>query len=209
MQSAIPIFNSFNTFLQETELHIRVLHQSTFHLYHSLLSRFVLPNVMADVINDLDSIDIYDVENLKKLNNNYIGLMTKQFLSEARKFFQRYVTYVRKSMPLLKDDVINSLTFISVTDCQKVTLEELNILVTRFITVIPQEDITPFETEFLEYQCTSEKELLSYLNESKTLSRIDFIWNGIPKISEPCPGWPKCKHVPKISVINTTFKCVL
>ena len=87
MQSAIPIFNSFNTFLQETELHIRVLHQSTFHLYHSLLSQFVLPNVMADVINDLDSIDIYDVENLKKLNNNYIGLMTKQFLSEARKFF--------------------------------------------------------------------------------------------------------------------------
>ena len=188
MQSAIPIFNSFNTFLQETELHIRVLHQSTFHLYHSLLSQFVLPNAMADVINDLDSIDIYDVENLKKLNNNYIGLITKQFLSEARKFFQRYVTYVRKSMPLLKDDVINSLTFISVTDCQKVTLEELNILVTRFITVIPQEDITPFETEFLEYQCTSEKELLSYLNESKTLSRIDFIWNGIPKVSDPCPG---------------------
>ena len=186
MQSAIPIFNSFNTFLQETELHIRVLHQSTFHLYHSLLSRFVLPNVMADVINDLDSIDIYDVENFKKLNNNYIGLMTKQFFSEARKFFQRYVTYLRKSMPLLKDDVINSLTFISVTDCQKVTLEELNILVTRFITVFHRR--TSPRLKFLEYQCTSEKELLSYLNESKTLSRIDFIWNGITKISDPCPG---------------------
>ena len=56
-------------------------------------------------------------ENLKDLNNINIGLMTKQFagenglirtakyrkyLSEARKFFQRCVTCLRKSMPGLK-----------------------------------------------------------------------------------------------------------
>ena len=73
-----------------------------------------------------------------------------------------------KSMPVFKDDVIKSLTFIRVPDYQKATLDELSILATRFPIVIPQEDITQLDTEFLEYQCTSEIELPSYLNENKT-----------------------------------------
>ena len=63
----------------------------------------------------------------------------RKFISEARKFFQRCVTYIRKSMPVLKNDVIKSLTFIRVPDRQKATLEELRILVTRFPNVISQE----------------------------------------------------------------------
>ena len=92
----------------------------------------------------------------------------RTFLSEARKFFQRCVTYLTKSMPVFKDDMIKSLTFIRVPDYQKATLDELSILATRFPIVIPQEDITQLDTEFLEYQCTSEIELPSYLNENKT-----------------------------------------
>ena len=67
----------------------------------------MLPEVVADSSNDLDSIDIYEEGNLKDLGNIYIGHMTKQFpggndligtarykkfLSESRKFFQRCVT---------------------------------------------------------------------------------------------------------------------
>ena len=101
--------------------------------------------------------------------NDLIGTARyRKYLSEARKFFQQCVTYVRKSM-------IKSLTFICVPDRQNATLDELSILVTRFPNVIPQEDITQLETEFLEYQCTSEKELPSYLNENKIPNRIDFI----------------------------------
>ena len=89
----------------------------------------MLPEVITDTSNDLDSIDIYHKENLKDLNNIYMGLMTKQFdrendligaaryrkfLSEARNFFQCCVTYLRKSMPVLKDNVIGSLTFLYV-----------------------------------------------------------------------------------------------
>ena len=69
MQSDILIFDSFNTFLQATEPLIHVLHQSIFHLYQSLLSRLVLPEVVADSSNDLDSIDIYEEGNLKDLSN--------------------------------------------------------------------------------------------------------------------------------------------
>ena len=88
-------------------------------------------------------------------------------------------------MPVLQNDVIKSLTFIRLPDRQKATLNELSILVTRFPNAIPQEDITQLETEFLEYQCTSEKELPFYFNENKMPNTIDFIWNEIAKISDP------------------------
>ena len=64
-------------------------------------------------------------------------------------------------MLVLKDDVIKSLTFTRVPNCLKVTPDELSILVTPFPNVIPKEDITQLDTEFLEYQCTPEIELPS------------------------------------------------
>ena len=54
-------------------------------------------------------------------------------------------------MPVLKDNKIKYLTFICVPDCQKATLDELTMLVTRFPNAIPQEAMTHVETEFLEY----------------------------------------------------------
>ena len=41
---------------------------------------------------------------------------------------------------------------ICVSGCQKATLNKLSISVTRFPNLIPQENITQLETEFLEYQ---------------------------------------------------------
>ena len=49
-------------------------------------------------------------------------------------------------MPVLKNDVIKSLTFIRLPDRQKATLDELSILVTSFPNFIPQEEITQLET---------------------------------------------------------------
>ena len=42
----------------------------------------MLPEVVADPSNDLLFIDIYEEENLKELNNIYIGYMTKPFAGE-------------------------------------------------------------------------------------------------------------------------------
>ena len=64
--------------------------------------------------------------------------------------------------------MIKSLTSIWLPDHQNITLDELSILVTRFLNIIRQEGITQLETEFLAYQRTSEKELPSYLNENNT-----------------------------------------
>ena len=55
-----------------------------------------------------------------------------KFLSESIKSFQRCVTYFRKSMPVLKNDLIKSLILTHLPDRQKATLNELSILVTHF-----------------------------------------------------------------------------
>ena len=109
-------------------------------------------------------------------------------LSETIKFFQQCVTYLRLLMLVLKNDLIEFLKFILVPDRQKATVDELSILVTRFPNVIPQENITQLETGFLDYLCTSEKKLPSYLNQNKTPKRIDFIWNEIADINDLCTG---------------------
>ena len=82
MKSALPIFDSFNTFLQAAEPLIHGLQQSTVNLYQSLLSQSVSPEVVTDSSKFLESIDIYEKENLKELNNIYLGHMTKQFAGE-------------------------------------------------------------------------------------------------------------------------------
>ena len=47
VQSVIPIFDSFNTFLQSEAPLIHILHQCTTRLYHLLLSRFICPQVIS------------------------------------------------------------------------------------------------------------------------------------------------------------------
>ena len=43
VQSVIPIFDRFNTFLHSEEPLVYVLYESTTRLYRSLLSRFIIP----------------------------------------------------------------------------------------------------------------------------------------------------------------------
>ena len=55
----IPIFRSFNTFLQPKEPLIHILHHSTLRLYCLLLSIFMRPEVISESDNKL-SFDIED-----------------------------------------------------------------------------------------------------------------------------------------------------
>ena len=58
IQSVIPIiFGSFNTFLKTEELLTQLLYHATLCLYHSLLSRLVLPEVISES-DDVLSIDL-------------------------------------------------------------------------------------------------------------------------------------------------------
>ena len=79
-QSIIPIFDSFNTFLQSEQPLIHVLNQSTMRLYRSLLSRFVLPEVISSSKNIL-SIDLDDPKLLKNDHQIFIGTLHEVWIS--------------------------------------------------------------------------------------------------------------------------------
>ena len=87
VQSVIPIFDSFNTFLQAKEPLIHILYHSTLWLYCSLLSRFILPEVLSE-LDDLEDPDV-----LKDLNNLFIGAM--KLLKEVRAFFIKCEKYLQ------------------------------------------------------------------------------------------------------------------
>ena len=61
---------------------IHVLCHSTLRLYHSLLSRFILLQVISES-NDVLSIDLEDPDVMKDFNSVFISAMTKQYTKES------------------------------------------------------------------------------------------------------------------------------
>ena len=123
---------SFNTFLQAKEPLIYILYHSTLRLYRSLLSRFILPEVIAEP-DGVQSIDLEDPDVLKDFNSVFIGTVTKQyardshiigtsqykkFLREVRAFFIKCAKYLQASISVLNNDVFKFLTFLRLQDAK-------------------------------------------------------------------------------------------
>ena len=70
VQSVILIFDSFNTFLQADEQLIYILHHPTMRLHRSLLSRFILSEVISES-DDVLSIDLED-PNVLRISTVYL-----------------------------------------------------------------------------------------------------------------------------------------
>ena len=69
--------NGSNTFLLPEEQMIHILYLSSLRLYRSLLSRFILPEVISES-GDMLSINLEDLDVLKDFNTIFIRAMTKQ-----------------------------------------------------------------------------------------------------------------------------------
>ena len=78
VQSVIPIFDRFDTFLQAEELLIQKKKHSFLRLYRLLLSRFILLEVISEA-GDVLNIDLEDRDIWKDFNSIFIGAMTKQY----------------------------------------------------------------------------------------------------------------------------------
>ena len=82
VQSGIPVFHSFDTFLQAEEPLIHLLYHSTLHLYRSKLSRFTLPEVISES-DGVQGVDLEDPDVLKDFESIFIGTMTKQYARDS------------------------------------------------------------------------------------------------------------------------------
>ena len=82
LQSAIPIFDSFNTFLPAEESLFYSLYRSTLRFYRSLFSRFILFEVILEPDHVL-RIDLEELDVLKDFNSIFIGAMAKQYARDS------------------------------------------------------------------------------------------------------------------------------
>ena len=181
-------------------------------LYRSLLSRFILPELkLSQPESDrVQGIDLDDLDALKDFGSIFIGTMIKQYASDSdiigtseykkflkrsfRAFFIKCAKYLQASMPVLKNDVIKSLTFLRLPERHKATLDELHVLMLRFPRVTT--DMNALESEFIEYQATSYDEFPAYFDDE---DHIDHIWHQISKQIDLYSDQPRFKHLAPFS----------
>ena len=89
-------------------------------------------------------------------------------MNEVRAFFIKCAKYLQTSMPVLKNDVIKSLTLPCLPERhQEATLDELMQRFSRIIT-----DKNALESEFLEYQATPDDGFPAYFNEEEHICHL-------------------------------------
>ena len=141
----------------------------------------------------------------ERVNSIFIGVITKQyardndiienseykkFVKEVRAFFIKCAKYLQTSMPVLKNDVIKSLTLPRLPERHQATLDELMQRFSRIIT-----DMNALESEFLEYQATPDDEFPAYFDEDDKSMLIDYICHQISKQIDLYSGQPHFKHL--------------
>ena len=130
-----------------------------------------------------------------RVNSIFIGVMTKQsardnditetseykkFLKKVRAFFIKCAKYLQTSMPVLKNDIIKSLTLPHLPERCQATLDELmqrfSRIIINFIT-----DMNALKSEFLDYQATPDDEFPAYFDKDDKHMCIDHICHQISK----------------------------
>ena len=147
---------------------------------------------------------IYNIMH-ERVNSIFIGVINKQYArengiietSEYKKFLKEVIAvfikcakYLQTSMPVLKNDVIKSLTLPRLPERHQATLDELMQRFSRIIT-----DMNALESEFLEYQATPDDEFPAYFDEDDKSMLIDNICHQISKQIDLYSGQPHFKHL--------------
>ena len=117
-QAVLPVFTTFNLFLQRDAPQIYILHSQMQNLLKKLLSKFIKPVVIQRHRESLSEIVYSDSENQLENSKLFIGLVTaseirkkleggdiidrdvNKFYSSVIAFYMSAVTYVLKWFPL-------------------------------------------------------------------------------------------------------------
>ena len=211
VQSVMPVFDHYNMFLQSEEPLFHLLHESTMKLCRMFLSRFIKPEVITESA-DILSIDIDNSENHKELSSIHIGFSTKQyalshdligtvkytkFLKEAKQFFIGSCKYLLKSIPILRDPILKSLSIL-LKPSQRVRIgeDDIAMLTSCFPLVVPTGKFEQLQRELLDYQTAHNTELPSDKDENQKQKRIDLFWYEMSMLKDSVTGTP---HFPNLT----------
>ena len=107
------------------------------------------------------------------------------------------VSYLKSSMPILKDNVIKSLTFLRLPEMHKASSDNLQVIMEKFPKVIL--DVYALESKLLEYQAASDKGFSFYFDENGKPVRINLIWHQISQLTEPHSNQRQFKNLSQLA----------
>ena len=100
---------------------------------------------------------------------------------------------MQASISELKNDVIKSLTFAHLPERHQAMLDGLHVLMQRLLRV--KTDMNALESEFLEYQATTDDEFPVCFDEDDKPMRTDHIWHQISKQIDLYSGQHRFKYL--------------
>ena len=151
-QAVLPVFTSFNKFLQRETPCIHVLCDKLDSFVNKLLGKFVKISVIKDARNESSLIDadFQSKENQLPDSNIFVGFMTRQILQQllndgdiadsevtkfyagVRTFYTKASEYVKATYPL-KDDLLHA-KFINFEKREECAFDSVEYFVHRFLT---------------------------------------------------------------------------
>lgn len=184
-QSALPVFNHFNLFLQREDPCIHLVHDHCESLLRKILGRFV----KAEAIREASSLREVDYSTSNQLSdaNIFVGFMTRQklrkledegdcsptdrakFLRGVRKFYVAAVEYIKAKFPLTDEVLLHSklASFEKRTECQ---FSDVEFFMRRYERAIAFDETMMDKVfdEFVAYQLLTEEDIPQSIWESAT-----------------------------------------
>ena len=228
VHSVMPVFDSFTALLECEEPMIHKLSNCITKLVRDLLGRFI----SIKCIHEADSyLEIEYEDPSVQLSDEQlrVGFATRQFIHkfkddlegtpymtkfyrEVRNFFITALNYVKMKFPH-SDDVVQNAFVLDVARRSEVDIGNVNTLLERFPGLIKDDDLTNLESEFLDYQLLSNKDLpytSVEMADGRILHRrIDEVWFEISKMKDIVTGKQRfpvlCTFMSAISF--TTQQC--
>lgn len=177
-QAVLPVFTTFNLFLQRDDPQIYILHSQMLNLLEKLLSKFIKPAVIQRHKEKLSEVAFNDPENQLDASKLFIGLVSrseirkkleggditahdvKKFYSSVIAFYASAVTHVLIWFPL-DDAVVKDSEFVDFNKKEECDFSMVCTFIERYPKLLNVKDreLDKVCEEFLDYQAMSRDEI--------------------------------------------------
>ena len=177
-QAVLPVFTTYNLFLQQDDPQIYILHSQMISLLKKLLSKFIKASVIQMHGEELGDVPFENSENHLDISKVFVGLVTrsklnkklnegdvtdrdvKKFYTSVFAFYTTAVSYVLKWFPL-HEDVTRDSQFVDFTNKEKCDFSMVCTFVDKYSKLLKfsARELDQVSEEFFDYQAMSKEEI--------------------------------------------------
>nr|XP_042906329.1 uncharacterized protein LOC122270944 [Parasteatoda tepidariorum] len=183
----LPVFEHFNVTLQCKSPKIHILRQLMNELFKTLLSKFMLPNVVKSSKsflevnfysrdNQKDDVDLVVGQTTNKIVESLSDKEKKSFYAHIRKYFVKVCDYMRQKFPF-NDEVVINAEFANMENFDKASFSSVKFFIDRFPGLLKSlgdcSTVDELQSQFNSLQ------LEDFLGSLESEQRIDSKWDKL------------------------------